>query len=418
MGWSKAATSGRPLVPTLGLALLLGVAAPAALADGQPAGYLDLFSNAKTTLAFRYRFEFVDQDAFSEHARASTLRTRISYQSGSYLDFSFLLEADDIREVIWRDFNAGEGNTPNRTQYPVVADPKGTELNQAYVTYKGIPYTQVKLGRQRILLDNQRFVGAVGWRQNEQTFDAVALGVDISGINAQLIYVDRVNRIFGERVPAGRQQQDGTWLGHVSTGFGDIGRLSAYGYLIDSEIAPVISTRTLGARWVGKFQLNQDLRLDYQLEAAHQTDAGDNPASFNTRYLHGSVGLGQDPWRVEVGYENLGGDEDNAGRALRTPFATAHAFNGRTDKFVNTPDAGLEDIYAKAQLTVSGFQLELRYHDFSPSDGSGNYGNEWSAAVGRNLGQHLRADLIAASFKAKDIHDDTKKAWLMLSASF
>jgi hypothetical protein len=29
------------------------------------------------------------------------------------------------------------------------------------------------LGRQRINLDDQRFVGSVGWRQNEQTFDAV-----------------------------------------------------------------------------------------------------------------------------------------------------------------------------------------------------------------------------------------------------
>ena len=50
------------------------------------------------------------------------------------------------------------------TQFPVVADPENIELNRLQLQYRGLPKTVVTIGRQRINLDDQRFVGAVGWR--------------------------------------------------------------------------------------------------------------------------------------------------------------------------------------------------------------------------------------------------------------
>ena len=61
------------------------------------------------------------------------------------------------------------------TDRPVVADPTGTDVNQALILYRGIDSTLIRAGRQRINLDNQRFVGAVGWRQNDQTYDGISL---------------------------------------------------------------------------------------------------------------------------------------------------------------------------------------------------------------------------------------------------
>ena len=55
------------------------------------------------------------------------------------------------------------------TQHPVVADPASTEINQSYLSYKGLADTILKYGRPVIIYDNHRFVGNVGWRQNEQT---------------------------------------------------------------------------------------------------------------------------------------------------------------------------------------------------------------------------------------------------------
>ena len=58
------------------------------------------------------------------------------------------------------------------TDHSVVVDPTETEVNQIYARYKGLPDTTLTYGRQRFALDNHRFIGVVGWRQNEQTFDA------------------------------------------------------------------------------------------------------------------------------------------------------------------------------------------------------------------------------------------------------
>ncbi len=56
--------------------------------------------------------------------------------------------------------------------YPVVADEEAYEINRFQFTNTSLPGTTLTLGRQRILLDDQRFIGNSGWRQNEQTFDA------------------------------------------------------------------------------------------------------------------------------------------------------------------------------------------------------------------------------------------------------
>jgi hypothetical protein len=376
-----------------------------------------LMTEGKTELALRYRFEYVDQDDFDRDAKASTLRTRLAFESGEIMNMNFRIEVDDIREVIWRDFNAGEGNTPNRTQYPVVADVKGTEVNQAYLNFQAAPGLDVRLGRQRILLDNQRFVGAVGWRQNEQTFDAIAVNLQQGAIRGHYSYIDRVNRIFGEQVPAGRHDHDGTHLLNLSLQVGDIGRIATYLYWIDNPDAAATSTRTAGLRWEGKQALGE-LQADYALEYAYQEDVGDNPVSYSADYFHFSGSVNRGPMTAGIGFEQLDGDADNAGRAFRTPLATLHAFNGRTDKFLNTPDAGLRDAYLRKRMVINNKHMEARFHHFSTADGGDGLGREWSLAMGRSIGPHLSTELIVADFKGRNGFDDTRKIWVMFGARF
>ena len=77
----------------------------------------DLVREGSIDLSFRYRFEFVDDSAISENAEASTLRSRLTMTSGEVSAFQLLVEVDDVRELIWDDFNAGGGNTPNRSRF-------------------------------------------------------------------------------------------------------------------------------------------------------------------------------------------------------------------------------------------------------------------------------------------------------------
>jgi hypothetical protein len=58
------------------------------------------------------------------------------------------------------------------TGYPVIADPEDTELDQAYVVWEG-DGDAMFIGRQRINMANQRFIGAVGFRQNRGSVPSV-----------------------------------------------------------------------------------------------------------------------------------------------------------------------------------------------------------------------------------------------------
>ena len=130
----------------------------------------EAFTQGKAHVNFRYRYEQVDQDGISKDADASTLKTRINFNTATYRGFSVFLEADDVSYIGNEKFN----NTRNgKTNYPTVADPDGTDINQAYINLVTEP-ANFRLGRQRINRDNQRFVGGVAWRQNEQTFDALS----------------------------------------------------------------------------------------------------------------------------------------------------------------------------------------------------------------------------------------------------
>ena len=156
----------------------------------------DAILNSRPIFNVRYRYEGVDQDGFTEYARASTLRTRVGFETQRYKGFNVLFDIENISTIGNELYN---DTVNNRGQFPVVADPNITELNQAYLNFDGLYDTAIRLGRQRINLDNQRFVGAVGFRQNEQTFDAIRLtNKSINDTSLQYIYVDNVNRIFGD----------------------------------------------------------------------------------------------------------------------------------------------------------------------------------------------------------------------------
>ena len=54
-----------------------------------------------------------------------------------------------------------------------------------------------------------RFVGGVGWRQNEQTYDALALSSSVIEKTAlTYAYVGQVRRIFGQNSAAGKMNVD------------------------------------------------------------------------------------------------------------------------------------------------------------------------------------------------------------------
>jgi len=398
------------------IALLAMLFAGAAVSeDGAPASK-DLgnsIAGSGVSLSFRYRYEYVDQDGISDEAKALTLLSRLSLQSDLYRNFDFFVEVDDVREVGFDDFNAGAGNTPNRTQYPVVADPEGTEVNQAYIDYNANNWSW-RLGRQRINLDNQRFVGGVGWRQNEQTFDALSAVYKRGKVTARYAYIATVRRIFGDDVAAGRHEQAGTHLLNVSSEIEGLGKISGYYYTIDNEDSPASSTNTYGFRLSGRRGVGSS-KVRYAIEYAAQSNGADNPVSFGANYWHLDTGVIFGGFDVGLGWEVLTGNANSPGEAFRTPFATLHAFNGWADKFLTTPAAGLDDRYLKFEVTRGRAIVQLRLHSFQAEDGGSNFGDELDLRVGYKLNDRLRCDLFFASYDGRNDIADTDKLWLMFS---
>ncbi len=400
------------------------VAAAAMLLPGFPAmadeeaaaeSIVDAITDGKASLAFRYRYEFVDQESFDDNAHASTLRLRLNYETAAYRNWSGLVEFDYVAELWPKEFNSGAGTSgPNRGQYPVVADPGGEDLNQLYVQYAGREW-RGRLGRQRILLDDQRFVGGVGWRQNEQTYDALSFKVDrLERTSIFYSYVTNVNRIFGSGVPAGRHDHN-THLLNARVDLNESFKVIGYAYLIDNDDAPAFSTNTFGLRVEGGLGVGSG-RLALLGELATQSDAANNAASFDTDYYRLQAIWSTGPWTAGLGYEMLGSDN---GVGFRTPLATLHAFNGWADRFLATPPDGLEDLYVRLGAKVAKWSIEGRYHDFGAEATSENFGREIDLQAKRPLGARYDLLLKAAFFDARsDNFEDVTKIWLMLSARF
>lgn len=152
-----------PLASAL-LALTAGTA--------QAVTFTEALTGGTPNLDVRLRYESVDQGGFADDAEGLTLRGRLGYTTGRFAGFGATAEFEYTTALDPDNFNS---TTNGLVRYPVIADPDSTELNQAHLSDSGLADTVFKYGAQRIKLDNDRFVGNVGWRQNEQTFDAFSV---------------------------------------------------------------------------------------------------------------------------------------------------------------------------------------------------------------------------------------------------
>ena len=386
-------------------ALLLAVAAPG-LAHASEAAQGDLIVDA------RLRAESVSQDGFAEDALAVTLRTRLGYETPAWNGFRVLVEGEAVTPLV-EDYNS---TTNGEVAYPVVADPEGAELNRAQVSWTNGAVDLVA-GRQRLVLGNARFVGNVGFRQNEQTFDAVKAVVRPgAGLTLTGAWIGRVHRIFGDDSPQGEWRGDTFLLqADVKT---PLGPLSGYGYLMDFENAPTQSNATVGARLTGARVLRPGLSATYEAEYARQTEYGDNPFDFELDYLALSAGLKTESRWASIGLERLDGD---GVRGFATPLATLHAFQGWADVFLNTPAAGVRDLNLRAGTTfkigprATPVKLVAAAHDFAQSDGSNRYGREFDVAASAPLSRTVSAEVKGAWFDGeRPGFADRGKIWLTL----
>ncbi len=368
----------------------------------------------KINFNIRWRFEYVDQQD-KEISRGDPIRLRLGYLTPKWFKFQGFAEFEGNTPVFLNNYNSLRNG---KTEYAVIADPAEAELNQGWLAFSGIPDTVVKAGRQKIVYNNHRFIGNVGWRQMEQTFDAAGITNQTLG-NSDFKFA----LVWNARTITSKNVNMTSPFLNLGYTFPEIGKLTAYGYWLDYDddhnsgpFPFAFSTQTYGIRFNGSTSVVENLNLLYTAEYAYQADYKNNPRDYNANYFHFSGGIkipkagaGFSDITAKIGWEYLGSDK---GVGLQTPLGTNHAFQGWADQFLTTPPDGVVDLYGALGTTLWGVNMLGVYHQFDAAEGSTDYGHEINAQVTKKFSEHYSLLAAYANYFANDFKTDTWKFWL------
>ncbi|WP_293676825.1 alginate export family protein [uncultured Phenylobacterium sp.] len=388
--------------------------APAPEPVGAATTISDAIMGGKLLLEVRGRYESVDQKrtaVLTRNGESFTIRTRLGWETGDWNGFKGLVEFEDVRQAGPEHFQVqvpGATTPPlngaAKARYPIINDPDVTELNRLQLSWTPNAAFQGVVGRQRIVLDDQRFIGNVGWRQDEQTFDALRLDLAHGRFKLFYAYVHHVNRVLGEQ----RDWDSDSHLAQLTWSPAEQLRVQPFVYALDFSNAAANSSLTKGVKasgktWLGLFQ------VAYSATWANQRDYNGNTPGYSLDYWGGDVAGTFDIWTARIAFESL---EGNGVRGFTTPLATTHAFQGWSDAFVQPAGGnkgfvdGIEDLNFTLNVRprfrwayLFNIDVLVRYHDFNNQRTGAGLGREWNAQVQAALNPKLSAAIKYADFE-------------------
>lgn len=441
-------------------ALLVMWALPA-LADeaakpAPPETLLDAIKQGKPMTNFRLRYENVNQDGYQSTAanakkldtgEAFTLRSLIGWQTAPFNNFSFAAQITDVHEFN-DDFNDRRDNVPEpgKSAYPNIVDPGYTDINQLYVDWTGIKNTKLRLGRQQLNLDNVRFIGDIGFRQNMQVFDGISV------LNKSIPDTEIFAAHFGKVRQITTKLRDGNIdMVNAKYRISPTESLIGYAYLIDVEnlgqnngnpaaasfvaqggnglgasqdsiptATTDASSKTFGLRLDGARKVNDDWKLLYTAEYAKQDDYRGGNSLIDAHYFKLGGGTMFGVWSLRIDHEEL---SSNGGKyAFQTPLGTNHLFQGWADIFLATPRQGMKDTFVTFAGSIQKAKLYAEYHVFhSDKDfetlGStavnrrfgDKYGTEFDASVLYPFTDKITGKIEYANFNESDVYGTSLK---------
>lgn len=401
------------------IAFLMPITTPAlnlnkTVEDALLLGEQGKYGQIKFDLRYRYEHVHISNDLPVKSANANTLRLRTGYLTPELFSTQVYAEYEGNLSM-QEDYNSLRNGL---TDYEVVTDPQEQELNQFWLSFKGIPDTLIKGGRQRITLDNQRFIGNDSWRQMEQTFDSILISNQyIDRLTLNFIYIGQVRTVIATERPIVMP------ILNFSYQFGRFSTLTGYAYWLADYGNAANSTQTYGVRLHGAPKLKHDIGLFYDVGYSNQANYKNNPANYAFDRYNILLGASYVGVTVKSGMEQLDG---NRTYAFQTPLATKHDFQGWADKFLVTPAAGIRDIQASVDKSFYGVKFGFVYHYFMESSGSGGYGNEYDILITKRFGEHYQLLAKYAYYDAYDsqaainagVEKNTQKLWLQGSVNF
>lgn len=358
----------------------------------------------------RLRWEHVQTDGFQDEAEALTLRLRSSLETSPFSTLTVLAETEAIAALLPDDRNGAFA--PSR---PAISDTETLELNRLQVEFTPSDAVSLTLGRQRIAQSDERFIGTVNFRQNQQTYDALSARYTASnGATLKAGYIWQVNRVLGNRRADGTFDSDSSFL--LASAPTPAGQVSAFRYDLDLDAGAgtVQRSETVGIALDGR-TFTDDLGVFWTAGLARQEGAGGEPS-----YGRAGVSLEWPDVTVGLRYERLGSD---SGVAFQTPLATLHKFQGATDTFIVTPPDGIEDVQFSGTWRfgsagpLRGSRLSVQFNNFTSAQGNQAYGHELGLNASAVL-HGVRWTLAWSGYRENGFGADTDKFWLTVSQRF
>jgi len=392
------------------LTAIIGSFSSASAADG-----INILSNLKLDAQIRPRYEMVDDKTLNAagtdkkfaKANAFTVRTKLKV-TGNLFDVDGLSASVGIISVNnfgSHDYNAKDGHNymDGTKPYAVVLDPQKAMISNAEINYK-VGNTLLHAGRGQVNLDNQRFIGTVGWRQLERSYDSVFIAnnsVKNLSLLAAWVYglqgvgnvptkahytlnkkTGKAEWVSATQSPIGEDTYDtNTVLLHAAYTVAPALKITAYDYMI-ANFADIY-----GIALTGNVKMDA-LKLNYRAEYAAENDPTMEIHKHGADVYNKTTGLWSSK-KVDATYYNLdlGANisgilagvnyEFQSGKSLNdtsattktfySPLGTNHKFNGWADMFLTgTPDGGLIDANARLGYKAKGFGKFLAiYHQFT-----------------------------------------------------
>ena len=393
----------------------LGVSVASATEDG-----LNILSDVELKGEIRPRYENADVvDNGVDAGSALTARTTLSLTAKLFEveGLSSTIGIQTVNNFGYADY------APASTDYDVIADPQQAMLSEATIDYKA-GNTALHAGRSHINLDNQRFIGTVGWRQSERSYDTLYVAnSDVENLDLLAAYV------YGcAGVGSTTTTDTASALLHAKYKLMDAVTLTGYGYLLASK------SDTYGVALTGN--IDAGAKLNYRLEYAMQADPSLEYEEANVKadanYINADLGANISGILLGINYEALSGTNGTDGKtAFATPLGTNHKFNGWADQFLKTPSGGLQDANVRIGYKAKGFGKLLGvYHMFTSAEDMGT-----TTGVGTDLGSEFDAVYVnsipgvtglkglfkAAFYQKGDIinyQNDVTKFWAQLDYKF
>src|SRR5882757_1497747 len=335
----------RPRLPALlGLAACALAASDLAAQQAPSDSLQDAIRGGRLQLELRPRYTQISDTDKPEVTRAWTMRSIVGWQSATWDGWRAVVEGVHTDVVGASRLNTDPARDED-SPYPLLPDPARTDTNRLYVEYLGLPDTRVRLGKQPIRLDNERFFSDVDFRQIPMLF--TGLTVTNNSLPDAEVYAALLNRV---RTVVGTQAKARIWLLRFAYSPAPDHSVAGYAYGLNQPQPGLYpysdwytpfsdnSHQVFGLRAEGLVPTRARFSWLYTAEAAHQR-----------HYAGGDPLIDANYWRLGGGavWTDLAGlgvrldrevKSSNAGRyGFQMPFEDSYAFNGWALQFTSTP---------------------------------------------------------------------------------